>query len=116
MGTKYKDVLESARQLSPDEQVELAKTLLRDVPGQSQDSVPMNAPMPLEGLSLHELRVLADAIMVPEHQAQLQELLKKNREGTLSSDEQGALNNLLDEVDQVAFLKARALVTLSSCA
>jgi hypothetical protein len=66
---------------------------------------------PLTGMSVEELQVLAEAVVAPGHQQQLQALLEKNRNGTLSPEEQATLDKLPAEADQVALLKARALYT-----
>jgi hypothetical protein len=65
----------------------------------------------LRGMSMEELRVLAEAVVAPSHQQRRQEFLEKNRSGTLSLEEEAPLDGLLAEADQVAFLKARALYT-----
>jgi hypothetical protein len=66
----------------------------------------------LTGLSESELKALAEAVASPERQQRIQALLAANREGALSAEQEAALDTLLDEVDQVALLKARALYTL----
>jgi hypothetical protein len=60
-----------------------------------------------------ELRVLADAVVASGRQATLHDLLAKNRRSDLSAAEEAELDQLLEEVDQVALLKARALYTLN---
>lgn len=64
-------------------------------------------------LSQAELRAFADATIAPGHQATLHELLEKNQRGALLVAEDAELDRLLEEVDQVALLKARARYTLS---
>jgi hypothetical protein len=64
------------------------------------------------GMREEELKVLAEAVLSPGCQQHLQELLEKNRAGTLSPEEEVILDDLLAEADQVALLKARALYTL----
>ena len=111
----YTDVLEYARQLSLKDQVELAETLLRNLPARIQDEsidLAEGKLTPLTGMSVRELQVLLQAVVAPDHQEQLQALLAKNRRATLSADEQVKLKTLLAEADQVALLKARALYTL----
>jgi hypothetical protein len=66
----------------------------------------------LYGMSESELKALAEAVVSPERQQRIQALLAVNREGALSAVQEAALDNLLDEVDQVALSKARALYTL----
>jgi len=57
--------------------------------------------------------VLAGVVLSPGCQQQLHELLEKDRQGTLTSEEEEqALDTLLAEADRVALLKARALYTL----
>jgi hypothetical protein len=63
-------------------------------------------------LPLDDQVELAEAILSPSHQQQLQTLLEKNRSDTLSPDEETILDTLLAEADQVALLKARARYTL----
>lgn len=113
--TPYNDILEQARQLPVSDQVELAEALLHNVhaamleaaePGNGQNLVPLN------GLSEEELQALANAVVSPEHQVQLQTLLAENRNRDLTAPQTEVLDSLLDEIDQVALLKARALYTL----
>jgi hypothetical protein len=66
----------------------------------------------LSGMSESELKALAEAVVSPERQQRIQALLTVNREGALSAEQETTLDTLLDEVDQVALLKARALYTL----
>jgi hypothetical protein len=63
-------------------------------------------------MSPEELSVLADAVIAPHRQEQLQYLLEKNRNGLLSPEVEASLDALLDAADQVALLKARARYTL----
>lgn len=63
-------------------------------------------------MSLEELYVLAKSVLDPSRQQELQALLEKNREGTLSTDEEKTLDVILAETDQLALLKARAQYTL----
>jgi hypothetical protein len=113
--TSYAEVLKAAQHLPLDDQVELAEALLRNL----RSALPRELVRPAEkelallgGMSVEELRVLAEAILSPSHQQQLQTLLEKNRSGTLSPDEETILDTLLAEADQVALLKARARYTL----
>jgi hypothetical protein len=66
----------------------------------------------LSGMSESELKALAEAVVSPERQQRIQALLAVHREGALSAEQETALDTLLDEVDQVALSKARALYTL----
>lgn len=71
---------------------------------------------PLVGLSEAELRALAQAVIAPERQSQLHSALVENRNPVLTDTDRLALDDvlerLLEEVDQLALLKARALYTL----
>jgi hypothetical protein len=113
----YSDMLKAARQLPLSDQVEMAEALLRNLRSalQSQSAEPAAEELiPLAGMSAGELRALAESVVAPGHQQQLETLLDKNRRGELSSDEQTRLDALLAEADQVALLKARACYTLET--
>jgi hypothetical protein len=69
-------------------------------------------PDALAGLSESELRALAEGMLSPAHQERLGELLRRNQESGLEGDEQRELDRLLDQVDQMNVLKARAAFTL----
>ena len=113
--TSFSEVLEAARQLSLEAQVELAETLLHNIRqtlrGETAD-VAQEGLTPLTQISREELHVLADAVLAPGHQQQLHELLEKSRQGPLTPKEEQMLDTLLAEADRVALLKARALYTL----
>ena len=70
-------------------------------------------PELLVGLSDAELETLADGILVPRLQDRLSHLLQLNREGGLGTEEEQELDRLLEQVDQMNVLKARALHTLN---
>ena len=111
----YREVLASARRMPLDDQVELAAELLRGLRSLLRTaSNPVKDPAldPLPGLSLSELRTLADAVVAPGHQSVLYALLEANRTGTLAADQEARLDNLLAQADEVALLKARARYTL----
>ena len=55
---------------------------------------------------------LAVAVVAPERQTEMRTLLEANREQILTADEETVMDSFLEEVDQVALLKARALYTL----
>lgn len=111
----YPEVLHVVQQLPPEVQLELAETLLHNLrtmlSGQEMSSEE-DKLTPLIGLNQDELQALADAVVAPDRQQQLQALLDKNRQGTLTSEEEQTLDRLLAEADQVALLKARALYTI----
>ena len=66
----------------------------------------------LVGISEPELQVLAEGILSPRYQERLNELLQRNREGALSDDEEQELDLLLEHIDHMDTLKARAIYTL----
>jgi hypothetical protein len=66
----------------------------------------------LVGLSLEELQALAEGMLVPVAQSQLTDLLSRNAEHQLSTDENDTLERLLSQIDQLNILKARARYTL----
>jgi hypothetical protein len=62
----------------------------------------------LVDLSLGELQALAEGILAPTTQAQLEALLNRNAEQQLSVDEDLTLDRLLSQIDQFNILKTRA--------
>ncbi len=111
----YDEVWQRAKRLPVDAQMELAEALVHNVrlrldpETESSDSLGL---VPLRGLSESELQVLAAAVISPARQKVLGHLLDKNQDHTLSDEEAIELDKLVDEIDQVALLKARALYTL----
>jgi hypothetical protein len=78
----------------------------------TQVTAPTEAQELLKNLSLDELDALAKSILIPKAQSQLQELLLKNTEATLSMEETHLLNHLLAKIDYLNILKTRAKYTL----
>lgn len=66
----------------------------------------------LVGLSLDELQALAEGMLAPPAQSQLQELLARNAEQQLSANEEAILDRLLSQIDQPNILKTTARYTL----
>ena len=66
----------------------------------------------LVSLSDAELQALADSVLVSRQQERLSDLLRHNRDEGLSADEEGELDRLLERVDLMNILKARAIYTL----
>jgi hypothetical protein len=66
----------------------------------------------LTNLSSDELQALAESMLSLQAQAQLDDLLAKNSENQLSSEENEILDNLLAQVDQLNILRTRAKYTL----
>ena len=107
----YEHIWHDAQRLSLTAQIRLAEALLHNVRAVLADAA--DTPLsPLTGLSEAELHALADAIVAPQHQAQLRQRLAENRTSALTAEAAAELDELLDEVDQVALLKARALYSL----
>lgn len=66
----------------------------------------------LTSLSVSELEALADGLLAPARQGRLDELLARNVERSLTSDERRELDHLLELADQLTILKTRARYTL----
>jgi hypothetical protein len=68
----------------------------------------------LQDLSAAELAALAGSKLTPDVQGRLNELLAKQADGVLSEDEAQVLEKLLEQVDHLNILKARAHYTLQA--
>ncbi len=66
----------------------------------------------LTGVSLDELEALAAGVLVPSAQHRLDELTAGVKQRTLSAADSAELDDLLNKVDQLNLLKARARYTL----
>ena len=66
----------------------------------------------LVGLSAAELQALSAGVLVTPQQERLTTLLERNRAGQLNPDEARELDSLLERVDSMNTLKARARYTL----
>ncbi|MDZ7963146.1 MAG: hypothetical protein RMY34_35710 [Aulosira sp. DedQUE10] len=66
----------------------------------------------LTGLSEDKLQALAESILSPKAQTQLNDLLVRNQQNQLSSDKIAILDKLLAQVDQLNLLKTRAYQVL----
>jgi ribosome assembly protein YihI (activator of Der GTPase) len=55
---------------------------------------------------------LAESLLAPSAQTRLDELLARNAESQLSSNEQSELDRLLERIDNLTILKTRARYTL----
>jgi hypothetical protein len=67
----------------------------------------------LISLSLEELQALAEGLLAPTLQAQLEGLLAQGTEHPLSPDEEATLDRMLLQIDQLNILKTRAKYTLN---
>ncbi|MBH8563921.1 hypothetical protein I8748_17315 [Nostoc sp. CENA67] len=68
----------------------------------------------LTGLSQDELTALAESMLSPKAQAQLDDLLAQNAQDQLSDDDTATLDRLIAQVDQLNILKTRARYTLNT--
>lgn len=66
----------------------------------------------LLGLDREELQLLAQGLLASENQLRLTALLDKNRQESLGEEEARELDALLEQVDRLNLLKARAQYTL----
>jgi len=66
----------------------------------------------LRNLNEAELKALAEGMLSSRYQERLDELLQRNREQELSSGEERELDDLLEYVDTMNTIKARAMYTL----
>jgi len=66
----------------------------------------------LVGLTRSELEALAHSKLSIDQQTRLEELLAEAKARALTPEEEDELNQLLDRIDQLNLLKAKALLTL----
>ncbi|MFN3193918.1 MAG: hypothetical protein ACE361_25630 [Aureliella sp.] len=66
----------------------------------------------LPNVGIPGLRALADADLAPKTQSRLDELLSRNSEGDLSERELSELDAIINQIDELNLLKARAAYTL----
>lgn len=81
-------------------------------PSALAQTMPSTDPDLLLGLSQAELQALSNSKLAVTTQTHLTKLLAQNREGMLSDDETKELDQLLDQIDHLNILKARAIYTL----
>jgi hypothetical protein len=67
----------------------------------------------LTSLSLEKLQALAEGILAPTLQTQLDGLLEQSTEHPLSPDEEATLDRMLLQIDQHNILKTKAQYTLN---
>jgi len=112
----FENVLREARKLPPHGQTELITILLRETRGAfiqlQRQSTKAPALEILTGMSSGELEALTNAILAPSRQRRLHSLLRKNKTKTLGEKERKELDELLEESDRIALLKAKAQHTL----
>jgi hypothetical protein len=66
----------------------------------------------LVGLDVETLSAIANGMLSAPHQQQLDALLERNRTDGLAPEERSELDQLLDDIDRMNLLKARAIYTL----
>lgn len=67
----------------------------------------------LTNLSIDELQALAESMLAPKEQEELERLLVKNKETQLSADENDLLDEMLAKIDRLNIIKTRARYTLN---
>ncbi len=70
----------------------------------------------LSGLSIAELQALAAGMLSAQRQAELSALLAENDSTPLAAEDAEELDRLLEQIDVLSILKARARLTLQSLA
>jgi hypothetical protein len=70
-------------------------------------------PELLVGMSIDELEALADMLLAPAAQQQLDHLVDRQKEKKLTYAEEQQLDKLLQKLDQLTILKTRARYTLN---
>ncbi len=109
-------VLREARKLPLHAQTELVKALLSEV---AESLVKVKRPKTgkpsgetFSAMSIGELQALSVATLAPNRQRRLRLLLRKSEAGTLSDNQRKELDEILEESDRLALLKAKAKYTL----
>ncbi len=69
-------------------------------------------PKILRDLSREQLKALAEGHLTTERETMVHDLLEKKKTSALDLAESELLSSLLEQVDQLALLKARAMYTL----
>jgi hypothetical protein len=109
---KLDEILAAARRLPRNAQAELAEMLLRDAEALTNEPGGQPTLTLLHGMSERELVALSSAVVAPGRQRRMKALLRKSTQGDLGSAEQQELDALLEEVDRIALLKAKAAYTI----
>ena len=88
--------------------------VILDLPTYEQMLAAQADPDLLQGLSDLELAALAESALTPGGQRELQRLQDKQEATALSGDEAEHLDRLIEQVDHLNLLKARARYTLQT--
>ena len=66
----------------------------------------------LPNVSTSGLQALANAMLAPKDQSKIDDLLARNSDGKLDATESAELDSLIEQIDELNLLKARAEFTL----
>lgn len=88
--------------------------MILDLSTYKQMLVGQDDPDVLHGMSEVELTALAESTLTLGNRQELQSLQDKNEADALSEDEAVRLDHLIEQIDQLNVLKARARYTLLS--
>jgi hypothetical protein len=66
----------------------------------------------LPNVSAAGLKALANSVLAPKSQAKVDDLLARNAAGALDERETAELDSLIEQIDELNLLKARAAYTL----
>jgi hypothetical protein len=72
----------------------------------------LNETKLLPNVSVAGLKALASGMLAPQAQSHLDDLLARNSEGKLTEQETKKLDALIEQIDELNLLKARAAFTL----
>lgn len=112
----FDKLLRAARKLPLDARSLLIETLLHENEPMRRNATKRKTRgvtlETLSGMNKGELQTLADAILAPGRQRRLRQSLRKNKAGRLSRPENKELDEILEESDRIALLKAKAQYTL----
>ncbi|WP_437961782.1 hypothetical protein WME76_20495 [Sorangium sp. So ce119] len=111
--SELETILAAARRLPRKAQAELAETLLREAGAPAVEPSGQPGLEALRGMSETELVALSSSVVAPGRQRRMKALLRRNSRGELDEGERQELDALLEEVDRIALLKARAAYTLA---
>jgi hypothetical protein len=67
----------------------------------------------LPNVSVSGLKALASGLLAPQAQSHLDDLRARNSDGKLNAQETKELDDLIEQIDELNLLKARAAFTLS---
>ena len=104
----YPELLQTTQRLPVESQLQLIQTLFAGLTKERKQP----QLLPLFGLSVAELKVIALGQLSPPDAKRLHTLIEQEKQGQSTSPEIVELDERLEDLDQLALLKARALYTL----